>query len=231
MSDTPMDERRFSDAEVREILKRAVEKSTSRESGERMGLSLVDLKAAAAEVGIDPDRLEDAARSVALEGGARRNRILGTPTVLEFERKVAGEFDRADAPEILALIRRTMGQQGEAGEFHGSLEWKSSGDAGERSVMISSRDGITTIRGSANLGQAAAVAFASAGVAGFVAFLIAFVTALKGGSPAGLIALPLPLAALALVGRGIFRRFARSVSSKLQTTVDQVARLTGESGG
>ena len=225
-----MDERRFSDAEVREILKRAVEKSTSKELAKREGLSRADLKTIGEEVGIDADRLEDAARSVALEGGGRRNRILGGPTVLNFERKVAAGFDRADTPEVLSLIRRTMGQQSEAGEFHGSLEWKSSGETGERCIMISSRDGITTIHGSGNLSQAVAVTSMVAGVIGLVASIIAFDVIVDSGSVVGLIALPVLLATFFWVLRGILRKFTRSESVKLQTTVDQLARLTGESG-
>ena len=51
-------------------------------------------KAAAREVGIDPARVEDAARAVALDSGNRPNRILGGPTVVNFERKVERKVQR-----------------------------------------------------------------------------------------------------------------------------------------
>ncbi len=54
MTDTPIDERRFTDREVHEILKKAVEKAPSRALATSEGMSLTELKAIGAEVGIDP---------------------------------------------------------------------------------------------------------------------------------------------------------------------------------
>ena len=123
-----------------------------------------------------------------------------------------------------------MGQQGEAGDFHGSLEWKSSGETGERCIVVSSRDGFTTIRGSANLSQAAVVAYTVAGAIGLVASVIAFKSAADSGSAVGLVALLVLFATLFWVLRGGLRRLNRSESLKLQTTVDELVRLTGQSG-
>jgi hypothetical protein len=95
MADTPIDERKFTDREVREILKKAVERAPSRALVKSEGLSLAELKAIGEEVGIDPARLEDAARAVTGGGAGRANRILGAPTVFNFERKVERELERA----------------------------------------------------------------------------------------------------------------------------------------
>ena len=110
MADTPIDERKFTDREVSEILRRAARDASSNAPVKREGLSLTELKAIGAEVGIDPNRLASAAQAVALESGSRSSGLLGGPSVLNFERKVRGEVSPANMPEILSVIRRTMGQ-------------------------------------------------------------------------------------------------------------------------
>ena len=180
MAETPIDERKFTDEEVQEILKEAVEKAPSRALAKGEGLSLAELKSVGEEVGIDPSRLEDAARSLALRKRNQPNRILGGPTVLNFERKVEGEFDPDDTPEILSVIRRTMSQQGEIEEIRGSLEWSGKGDASETYVTLSSRDGKTTIQGSSNLSGVAVLTYLVPGFMGFLPTLIGLIKFIKG---------------------------------------------------
>ncbi len=230
MADTPIDERKFTEQEVHEILKKAVEKAPAGALVKSEGLSLAELKAIGGEVGIDPARLEDAARAIALGGGNRPNRILGGPTVLHFERKVEGELDPRDTTEILSRIRRTMGRQGEVNEIHGSLEWSDKSDSGERYVTLSSRDGTTTIRSSANLSQAAVVTYLPAGMLGLIASFAGLAKFAKSGSEVALILGLTVLPILYPILRTIFRKISGSESAKLQQVVDELARLTEGSG-
>ena len=227
MTETPLDDRRFSDQEIREILRMAVEKAPSRALRKREdeGLTLAELKAIAGEVGIDPTRVEDAARSVAMGGTGRAYSVLGGPTVLNFERRIDGEVDFQETPEILALIRRIMGRQGEVSEIHGSLEWTAKGDIGDRYVTLTSRDGNTTVTGSANLTNAAIVTYLPAGLVGLITSLIGLIKFVQDGSQ---VALVIGLAVLPILYpllRSIFRRVSRSETQKLQQVVDQLARL------
>ncbi len=225
----PIEERKFTDQEVREILKKAVEKAPSRALVKSEGLSLAELKAIGGEVGIDPDRLEDAARSVALGKGDRPNRLVGAATILNYERRVEGELDPAETPEVLSLIRRIMGTQGEVDEIHGSLEWRTKGDSGERYVTLFSRDGTTTVRGSANLNNAAVLTYLPAGIIGVILTVVGFVTAAESGSlmgfAFGLSVIPI----LYMFLRRILRSFSESSSKRLQEVVNEVARLTEKS--
>jgi len=231
MADTPIDERKFSDEEVREILKRAVQRAPSRALMKREGLSLAELKSIGEEVGIDPSRLEDAARSVALGGRNQPNLLLGGPVVLDFERKVEGTLDPNDTPEILSTIRRGMGTQGEVDEIHGSLEWRAKGDSGERYVTLSSRDGTTTLRASSNLTNLAVVTYLPAGIVGTILAVVGFIVAAESGSPAGILlsfsALPILYGSF----RALFRRFTNREATKLEQVVNDLARLTEGSGG
>ena len=226
MADFPTDERRFSDQEVREILKRAVERAPSRALVKNEGLSLSELKAIGAEVGIDPDRLEDAARAVAAKGIQRPHRLLGAPTNLNFERKAVGTIDPDDAPEVLAVIRRTMGQQGDAAEIRGSLEWSTKGDSGERFVTVTSRDGTTTIQASANLTNAAVLTYLPVGILGILSSIVGLAKFFQDGAVAGLVVFLVVIPTLYVVLRTILGRYVGSTSAKLEKVVDELARLT-----
>jgi hypothetical protein len=230
MADTPIDERKFTDREVREILKKAVERAPSRALVKSEGLSLAELKAIGEEVGIDPARLEDAARAVTGGGAGRANRILGAPTVFNFERKVEREFDPDDTHEILSLIRRTMGQQGEVSEVHGAVEWSAKGELGERYVTLSPRDGTTAIHSSSNLSNAAILTYLPTGIIGFFVSIAGLARFAKSGSEIGLLLFLTVLPILYPILRTIFSRISGSEAAKLQRVVDELARLTEGSG-
>jgi hypothetical protein len=230
MADVPIDDRKFTDEEVREILKKAVEKAPSRALVKSEGLSLAELKSIGGEVGIDPDRMEDAARAVALRKDNRPNRVLGAPTVLNFERKVQGEVDPEDTPEVLSLIRRTMGRQGEVDEIHGSLEWTANSDAGERYVTLTSREGTTTISGSANLSNTAVLTYLPAGMMGLIASFVGLIKFVQDGSQVGLFVCLAVLPILYPILRTIFSKVVGSESAKLEMVVNELARLTEGSG-
>ncbi len=231
MAEVPIDERRFTDQEIHQILKKAVERASSGALVKREGLSLAELKAIGEEVGIDPDRLEDAARAVIQRGGNSPNPVLGSPTVLNFERKVEGEVDPEDTPEILSLIRRTMGQQGEVEEIRGSLEWNAKGEASERYVTLSSRDGKTTIQSSSNLSGAAVLTFLLPGMLGFITSMVGLIKFVKDGSQIGLILCLALLPILYPILRTVFGKISGSESAKLERVVDDLARLTEGSEG
>lgn len=225
MADTPIDGRKFTDREVREILKKAVEATPSRALQRSEGLSLAELKAIGEEVGIDPARLEEAARAVTLRGGNPPNRILGAPMVLNFERTVEGELDPEDTLDALTVIRRTMGRQGDVDEIHGSLEWTVNGELGERSVTLASRDGTTAIRSSANLGNAAVLTYVPAGVIGLLTAMVGLIKFFKDGSVAGLVVCLVVALVLYPILRTVFSRISDSESARLQQVVDELARL------
>lgn len=228
VSDTPSDETRFTDREVREILKRAVERAPSRAVAKSDGLSLAELKTIGAEVGIDAARLDEAAREVAAKGDRRTNPLIGAPTLLRFERTVDGEIDPDDITRVLSVIRRTMGRQGEVTEIGGALEWSATGEAGERHVTVDSRDGSTTVTGSANLTNAALMAYLPGGALGVIVSLIGLTQAAEAESALGLVFFVTMIPLLYLVLRTILRRVTGSESAKLQQVVDELARLTDE---
>jgi len=230
VSDTPIEERRFTDGEVREILKRAVERTSSRDVAKREGVSLAELQAIGSEVGISPARLAEAARSVVDSGLQRPNPFLGSPTLLSFERRVPRVFDPDDAPQILGAIRRTMGVQGEAAEIRGSLEWSAKGEVGERHVSVSAKDAVTTIRASANLKNVAVATFLPAGMVGVMLSMFGFIVAAEEGSLGGMVLFLMVLPVLYATLRRILRRVTEREAARLERVLDDLESLTLAAG-
>ena len=225
MSDTPLDDRKFTDREVRAILKKAVEKTPSRALESGSGLSLAELKSIGEEVGIDPVRLEDAARSVVAHDDNRRAGVLGSPRVLNVDRRVPGEFAAEDAPEILAIIRRTMGHQGSTQEIQGSLEWSATNEVIDRYVTLSAKDGETTIRASSNLSGMAVVSFLPAGALGSIFTIAGLANFFKNGEPLSLIIGLTLIPVLFLIMRRVFGMLGRSEAAKLERVIEELTKL------
>jgi hypothetical protein len=230
LDDQPIRERRFTDAEVRAILKRAADEAPGRSLMRPEGLTLAELKSIGAEVGLDAARLEEAARAVVEGRSNRPNRLLGGPTVVTFERRVEGEISEEETPEVLSVIRRNLGRQGKVTEIHGSLEWSDRSDSGERYVTLSSRDGMTTVTGSANLTNMAVLTYLPVGVMGLFTSLIGLIKYLKDGSELGLVLFFAVVPALYLILRTILGRLTRSESLKIERAVDELVRLMETSG-
>jgi len=224
MSSPPLDERRFTEEEVREILARAVEPSTHRDSADSAGVSLAELQSIAGEVGIAPGRVEMAARAVVGAADSPAYGLLGMPRRMHLERRVSGDLDPAEVPEVLATIRRIMGKHGSAQEVLGTLEWRGTGDAGSRLVTVSSRDGSTTIGGVADFKPLAVAAYLPAGMISLLTAIIGFAAATQEGSMLGM-GLSLAVVPVAYAGiRAVVKRVAAAHAEKLESAVDAVAR-------
>lgn len=223
MTDRPIDEIRFTDREVQKILQKAVEESPSKALASGKGLSLAELKTIGQEVGIDPARLEAEARAL-VQGRPPSGGILG-PTHLHTARRVEGEIEPDDAPDVLAVIRREMGHPGEVSQIHDSLEWRMSGELGTRYVTVSPRDGATAIDASANLSQLNIVAYLPTGIMGTMGSVLGFVAAANEGNAIGMALAAAVLPTLFGVMRTIVGKVSNKESAKLHRVVGEVAQL------
>ncbi len=231
MAEIPVDDVRFSDEELAEILKKASDPRNQRpttSSGVVMhaeGVSLSELRTIGEEVGIDRRRLEDAARAVVRRrGSSPRNRLLG-PLVRDTERTVDGELPVSATPDALALIRRAVGQKGEASEIQDSLEWHSTSEAIDRYVTVTPRDGRTIVRGSTNMTGLAMMTYLPTGLLSLVLSIIGFMAAANAANPAGMIASLLLVPALYAIVRTLLGRYGSAQADKMERLVDEVALL------
>jgi len=138
--------KKYSDREVSLILQRALEPQAGMaelESHEE-GLSLEQLKEIAAEVGINPERIELAASSLVEPSPASVNPYAGISTTVQYLATVPGR-DITDIPihDVTSVIRTSLGRQGILSHTAGSFEWKARDASGGRYVSITpSTDGM-----------------------------------------------------------------------------------------
>lgn len=127
---------KYSDEESALILHRAAELQAK----EGRSLSLPELEAAAAEVGIDVALVRRAAHEVALGGPApappapRSGGMLGAPLLLVHERVVPGALGRGAWDDAVAEISRQLGVAGRVEATERQFAWK---DPLGRAVRVS----------------------------------------------------------------------------------------------
>jgi hypothetical protein len=225
VAESPSDQRKFTDREVREILKRAAESEPPEDLATGHGLSLAEVKTIGIEVGIDPARIEEAARAVGSRQESGLSPITGVPTLLHYESTVPGELDTMPAAEILSVIRRAMGHHGESSEVGGSLEWRTKGGSVERLVTVSSTSGRTTIMGSINLRQAVVGTYASGGGIAIAIALFGTALTVPENGPGILLLAAGFLASAYFSLRAHLRKRCTTESGKLERVVHELAQL------
>ena len=127
-------QRVYNDEEFALILRKAAELASRAESSTALsaGLTLTEMKAAAAQVGIDPSLVERAARL--LGAGAtesRLERIIGGPLRHDHEARFASTLDEKKAALLLSIVRIHAGHAGSRDAGHSSpmgMTWHDGGE-------------------------------------------------------------------------------------------------------
>lgn len=220
-----MDEsRRFDEKEFALILRNAAELQ-ARESahGPRGGMTLREIEMIAAEAGIDPKYLRQAAQNLTVHAPTVWERIVGPATSIHAQRTVSGEYD-ADALAVLVdAAQMELGRAGTARDALGGIEWKAEDSFGEIHVTARPRGGETRIQVSTDRRESAALLVSLLPVAGAVA-----------GGIAGATFLPVPelaavaggLVAGAGAARGLWQTIANRWQKRVRVLLDRVVSAT-----
>lgn len=146
------DLRVYSDEEFAIILRKATELASGpAESPSPMtpGLTLAEMKAAAAQVGFDPLLVERAARLLAVKSAASPlERMIGGPLQHSLEVRFPVALDQNDAERLLSAIRVSAGQSGSSNAGHASamgLTWHDGGEFDALSITARPNAHDTTI--------------------------------------------------------------------------------------
>lgn len=213
-----MTEKHFDDEEVSLILRHALEPEAGRAEGG--GLTLRQLKEIAAEVGIDPSRIEAAAVAVQARRGAGKRRRRGMTA--RYDVQVDGELSPDRHADILSAIRQAMGRQGIVTSELGDLSWRARDAFGGRYVTIRSGGGSTRIEALGNFRDGALLTGAGGGTAGLA--ITAILLKAVGGVAALGMAGPLALVAgAAIPGWALYRRLFRREDDALRHAVAEIA--------
>ena len=175
-----MTERRFNEAEVAEIFRKAAEaQHTSQRalpSGE--GLTLPELREIAREVGISPDLVDQASRGISPAGIPTSQQFLGLPIgvgrVIELDRKLSDE----EWERLVVDMRETFSARGNV-RRDGSLRQWTNGNlqALLEPTATGHRVRLRTVKGDARGFIAGGLAMFGTGVAGLGAVLAQGATA------------------------------------------------------
>jgi len=132
--------RRYDEAEVRDLVRRASELEVSAPTVDS-AMTIGGVERLAAEAGIDPARVREAAAlaeaPAAVEPYPGWSRLIGAPTRLVIERVIVGEMPEAELPTLVDEIRRTLGDVGMVGALGRSVTWTSARAGAGRNLQIS----------------------------------------------------------------------------------------------
>ncbi len=158
--------RKYSDSEVRAIVGHAADGQVAHPT-EDGALSLGGIEKVAAEVGIAPERIREAAMGMdrPADRPAARRGLFGIAEKIDLERVIGCEVPEHEFEEILENIRGAMGEVGRLNPTLGkSLSWNSlsfqntiEGAGRLTHVMVSTRGGKTRVRITEGGGQHAAL--------------------------------------------------------------------------
>jgi hypothetical protein len=223
--------RMYSDSEVRTIVQHASEMQVEHPT-EEGALSIGAVQQIAAQVGISPDRVRQAARGLEKPDTTAPARVfLGAPTTIRIERLVDGEVAEAEFATLVEEIRTTLRDVGHVSTLGRSLTWstaRTGQGAGGRDVHITvtPRDGRTRILIDERLGNFAGGIFGG---------IVGGGGGGGGGAAVGILAgsLQMPIAAAVggiiavggsyVLARVIFQKTVTKRSRELYTLVERMA--------
>lgn len=217
--------RKYTEAELKAILAKAVQEEGAESQDGSDGLSLAEIKEIGAEVGIGAGSLERAARSMDPIRGRRQAALAGGLIEVAIERTADGDIESVPTGKILSVIRARMGTPGDLTQLKGLLEWRSSGELGHHVITLSSKDGVTTIDGMVDLRQAAILTHLPASFLGLIAAVVGFMIAANQGNEIGMLFSVGLLPAVMLATRTLYSRLWKSESRKLERVAEELAEL------
>jgi hypothetical protein len=175
------DQRVFSDEEFALILRKASELANQAQPAAAWssGLTLTEMKAAAAQAGLDPALVERAARMVVTRTPASPfERLIGGPLRHTQETHLPIKLDQQSAAQLLSAVRIAAGQAGSRNAGHSSALGMTWHDGGELEVLsITARpaqDGTTVSVSVDRRGTLLFVGFVSGLVTVFVTLFTVF---------------------------------------------------------
>ena len=225
------DRRVYSDAEFALILRKAAELATTRPetpAASPAGLTLAEMKSAAAQAGLDPALVERAARMVAATATeSSLERLTGRPLRHSREARFPLELDEDGAALLLSAVRINAGLAGSRDVGHSSPMGMSWHDGGElESLSVTARPGEDGTAVSVALDRRGTLGVVAAG-SGFATFFTVMfaVYGLYPEAPAlGIGGFIAGMGGIVAVARGYWAASTRKVRERIDGVMDTVER-------
>lgn len=213
--------RRFDDEEVALILSEAtlvesVSGSMRGGLGPGDGLTLDELKEVAAEAGIDPKRVELAARALVARPEQSPFRFfLGTDSRVRVRADFEGVLDDRVLGEALQEIRSLAPLHGTLNALPGGIEWTGQDEWGTRSVSVSTTSAGTRLDVTGDFDNAARAAAGGAAVAAGVG-AVGAAAAVAAVGPVGWALVPVVAASSIGISRLVAGRYVKREVDRLR---------------
>lgn len=235
MTDREHAPRIYGDEEIGRILKRATELQHREPKGGPSGITLAELEEIAAEAGIDPGHLRRAAMELETlpDDPTVWARLAGEELDLLREITLPGELDQAGFERVVTAIQAASREHGQPSLLGRTLTWRAESSSKTRAtqIVVSSRDGETTIRVEEDLTQMASGLFGGVTIGGGIGIGMGV------GLPIGLevlggsilFATAAPVASVAMgfmASRALYRTIARRRRRSVDGLFDLVIRET-----
>jgi hypothetical protein len=223
------DRRVYSDEEFALILRKATELASRAQprAQSSAGLTLTEMKAAAAQVGLDPALVERAARLLAATPAASPlERLIGGPFRHDHEARFPVQLDEKGAARLLSAVRISAGQSGSYDGHSSSMgmTWHDGGDMEVLSVAARSEEDGTSVSVALDRRGTLVLVTGASGLAMFFAVLFA-AFALYPEAPAlgygGFIA---GLGATLAAARGYWASSTRKVRERMSVVMDAIGQ-------
>ncbi|MDR3690266.1 MAG: hypothetical protein P4L46_12870 [Fimbriimonas sp.] len=217
-----MAERRFSEKEVGAIIQQAT--ALQLEGAEvSKGATLVQIQQAAAELGISPELVSQAALQVDACQDTTGFQFFGAPLCNRISLIAEGALAEDDLPGLTQAIRSATGRVGFAKQVGTMFEWSSSSDY-PLHIAFTPKDRKTSIDITARFDSYALLCLLLPMLISMVAWLVPSVK--LGGM--GILLWGLGQLATYLVGRTLVQRIARKKLAALRQTADTISSLVSK---
>lgn len=228
------DQRVYSDEEFALILRQAAELASRAEppGPSSAGFTLTEMKAAAAQVGLDPALVERAARLLADTATASPlERLTGGPLRHDYKARFPVELDEHGAARLLSAVRISAGVAGSRDVGHSSamgMTWHDGGELEALSVTARPEKEGTSVSVALDRRGTLGVVAMSSGMAMFLATLFA-VFALYPESPAlgygGFIA---GIGGVLAAARGYWASSTRKARERMSAVMDAIGETLAQ---
>lgn len=240
MADEGTPHRRYDEKEVSRLLRRASELQRALPaSPDPTGLTLRELEDIAAEAGIDPRLLRQAAVELERSGSPAAGlgpALAGAPLKILLERTLPFEVPDSVFATLVPVIQVAADAQGQASQVGRSLTWHSQSQSNPRGlqVLVSVRSGETLVRIEERYGGVAGALFGGMVAGGGIGAGVGLGGAL--GGVLGSVALAVTFPVIILVGTyagaraiyaGIVRRRSRILDRLLHDLVELLEAAAG----
>ena len=222
------DQRVYSDEEFALILRKAAELASRVESpaASSAGLTLAEMKSAAAQAGLDPALVERAARLLAVEVTTSPiERLIGGPLRHHHEARFPIELDENRAALLLSAVRITAGVAGRRDRGHSSsmgMTWHDGGDTESLGITARPEEDGTTVSIALDRRGTLAVAATASGMTMFLAVLFAAFALYPEAPALGVGGLIVGIGGPLAVARGYWASSTRRVRERISVVMDAI---------